>query len=301
MAEIMFPLLEPDDIEVKVKTVGQKGASVLLYKTSRTDMRILDETFGYNNWQDSYEVIDGTLFCTISIWDETKKQWISKCSNGIPSRADDDGNEVKGEASDAMKRAGFVVGIGRELYTAPFTFISIETKQDERGKWKLVDPFVKFIVSDIGYDEKRRINKLVIKNQKTGAVVYTFGAGASPKGAQKDNTPKGAEQPKKEEAPKPVKPATKPVAPPKETAPKQTVEKRTTLPVPDDAPMYKKLYDSFLERHNLTGEKFIEYRAKAVKAGKAVTQKSFKELTPDEWVSLLAMMEALYEEGFYNE
>lgn len=293
MAEIkQFPLLEPDDIEVKVKTVGQKGATVLLYKTSRTDMRILDETFGYNNWQDSYEVIDGTLFCTISIWDEEKRQWINKCSNGIPSRADDDGNEVKGEASDAMKRAGFVVGIGRELYSAPFTFINLETKQDDRGKWKLVDPFVKFVVSEIGYDEKRRINKLEIKNQKTGAVVYTFGMGSTPKNTQKNEAPKQTTPQKKEETPKAVAP--------KKTAPKQVVEKRDTLPVAENAPMHEKLYKNFLERHKLTGEKFIEYRAKAVREGKPVTQKSFKELSPEEWVSLIAMMEALYEEGFYN-
>ena len=42
-----FRVLKPEEIEVKVKQVTEKGAVALIYKTSRVDMDILDETFFY--------------------------------------------------------------------------------------------------------------------------------------------------------------------------------------------------------------------------------------------------------------
>ena len=42
----MFRLLKANEIEVKIKQVGEKGAVALLYKTARTDMEILDDTVG---------------------------------------------------------------------------------------------------------------------------------------------------------------------------------------------------------------------------------------------------------------
>ena len=39
-------------------------------------MKILDEVYGANNWQRTHEVIGGNLYCTVSIWDDGKKQWI---------------------------------------------------------------------------------------------------------------------------------------------------------------------------------------------------------------------------------
>ena len=49
-----FRLLEASDIEVKVKQVKKNGAVLLLYKTARTDMDILDETVGSENWTNDY-------------------------------------------------------------------------------------------------------------------------------------------------------------------------------------------------------------------------------------------------------
>lgn len=168
-------LLNEDEIEVKVKQVTAKGAQALLYKTSRTDMAILDETFGKFNWTDDYRDIDGVLYCGIGIRETVNDPFVWKWSNGIESRKDEDGNEVKGEASDALKRAGFLVGIGRELYTAPFIWLKVETAQKPGGKgFDLVNKFQKFSVKEIGYDDKRRINRLVIVDQD-GNVVYKHG------------------------------------------------------------------------------------------------------------------------------
>ena len=56
-------LLKANEIEVKVKQVKQNGLVALLYKTARTDMDVLDEEFGANNWQCEYEEIKGNMYC----------------------------------------------------------------------------------------------------------------------------------------------------------------------------------------------------------------------------------------------
>ena len=121
MKEFTIPLLTEQDIDCRVQSVskaktGKVGAVLLLYKDARVDMRILDLVFGPGNWQRTHEVINGNLFCSIDIWDEEKKTWVRKQDVGVESNTE----KEKGQASDAFKRAGFNVGIGRELYTGPF-------------------------------------------------------------------------------------------------------------------------------------------------------------------------------------
>ena len=113
---VSFRKLLPDEIEVRVAQTTEKYSQLLLYKTARTDMDILDETVGAENWQNDYKVIKDNLQCGIGI--KCGNEWIWKWDCGIESR-ENDGNEKKGEASDAFKRAGFRWGIGRELYSAP--------------------------------------------------------------------------------------------------------------------------------------------------------------------------------------
>ena len=168
-----FILLRADEIDVKVKQVTEKGALALLYKTARTDMAILDETFGVMNWTDDYKEIKGNLYCGIGVRETEEKPFIWKWDCGIESREDEEGNQKKGEASDAFKRAGTKLGIGRELYTSPFIFLKVETISDGK-KWQLKNKFQGFSVSQIGYDAKRNISNLVIVNDKN-EVVFTFG------------------------------------------------------------------------------------------------------------------------------
>lgn len=172
-----IPLLKAEDIECRVQSVnksksGKVGAILLLYKNARVDMRILDETFGVTGWQRSHEVINGNLFCNIDIWDEEKKCWIRKQDVGVPSNTEGE----KGEASDAFKRAGFNVGIGRELYTAPFIYVELKDGEwyETNGKIK-ASASLKFDVSEIGYDEPRReITKLSVSDGK-GTVRFSMG------------------------------------------------------------------------------------------------------------------------------
>lgn len=179
MKNFEFPLLTASQIEVKVKQVTSKGAVLLLYKTARTDMELLDAVVGPMNWAVDYREIKGNLYCGIGITEDGDR-WVWKWDCGIESRADDDGNEKKGEASDAFKRAGFKWGVGRELYTSPFTFAKVETIQDG-NRWVMNDKFARFVVKDIDYSG-RVISRLVITDSK-GNVVFSFGKGSMPVGS----------------------------------------------------------------------------------------------------------------------
>lgn len=155
-----IPLLTANDVECRIKKITNEGAALLLYKTARVDMRILDEVYGSMNWQRHHEVVNGNLFCTISVWDENKSQWVSKQDVGTESNAEAE----KGQASDAFKRAGFAWGIGRELYDSPFIWIS--------GK---VSKYDRFHVTDIQYDrEKQAFTRLTICDDK-GKERYRLG------------------------------------------------------------------------------------------------------------------------------
>ena len=163
--------LRADEIECRVQQVTEKGCVLLIYKDARVDMRILDETFGIDGWQRTHEVINGNLFCNIELWSEDKKCWIKKQDVGTESNTE----KEKGEASDSFKRAGFNVGIGRELYSSPFIWIKLDPSEIEKnaqGKPQL-SRSVKFSVSSIKYDENKDITELIISDNK-GAIRYTF-------------------------------------------------------------------------------------------------------------------------------
>lgn len=163
-------LLKASEIECRVGTMKSDGCSLLLYKDARVDMRLLDETYGAMNWKRSHEVIDGNLYCTISVWDEAKKEWVSKQDVGTESMTE----KEKGQASDSFKRAGFNWNIGRELYTAPFIWIKLEASEVSNKNGK-PSTYTKFAVKEIGYNEHREVNKLVIADEK-GRVRYSFGS-----------------------------------------------------------------------------------------------------------------------------
>lgn len=163
--------LKASEIECRAQQVKQNGCIILVYKDARVDMKILDETFGNENWQRTHEVINGNLFCNVEVWDADKKCWVKKQDVGVESNTE----AQKGEASDAFKRACFNVGIGRELYTAPFIWIALEQSEvyNKGDKWYL-NSGVKFSVKDIEYNEDREISKLVIIDSK-GAIRFELG------------------------------------------------------------------------------------------------------------------------------
>ena len=176
-----FRDLTAEEIDCRVSTCSEKGVSLLLYKDARCDMNILDETVGAMNWQRKHTRDNAN--CIVEIWDDAKKQWISKEDTGTESYTE----KEKGQASDSFKRACFNWGIGRELYTAPFIWVNASDcnmRQDSKtGKWTTYD---KFEVIDICISDKR-ITGLSIRNTKTGNIVYTFGNTKAKKGNSGSN------------------------------------------------------------------------------------------------------------------
>lgn len=159
--------IKADEINVMPKQTKKNArgayAQVLLYKDARVDMLMLDEEYSPFGWQCSYNEIKGALYCTISVWDSEHNQWVSKSSNGTESNME----ATKGEASDAFKRAGFMWGCGRELYSSPQININLnsdEYEDDYRDNTKVkLKPWVKFSVSQISVDkESREISSLTI-------------------------------------------------------------------------------------------------------------------------------------------
>lgn len=167
MGNLSFRDLRADEVECRVAQATEKGVSLLLYKDARCDMIVLDETVGAFNWKRQHDRDNAN--CTVSIWDEEKQQWISKEDTGTESNTE----AAKGLASDSFKRACFNWGIGRELYTAPFIWVSASNcKVDQKGgRWVCYD---KFAVSEMSIKDKKIVG-LAIINLSTKQTVYTYG------------------------------------------------------------------------------------------------------------------------------
>ena len=165
-----FRLLNADEIECRVSQINERGLSLLLYKTARTDANLLDETYGSERWQNDFKLVDGVLYGGIGIvFPEMNGEWVWKWDAGTESNTEAE----KGRASDAFKRAGFKWGIGRELYSAPFIWISADKctiKEGRNGKLACND---NFIVSKISYDAQSNIRQLEIRAKNV--VVYSMG------------------------------------------------------------------------------------------------------------------------------
>lgn len=163
-----FRDLTADEIECRVQSVKENGLVLLLYKDARVDMNILDETVGSANWQREHYECKGNLFCRVgidvnAIHEIAEPRWVFKSDCGTESNTE----AQKGEASDSFKRACFNWGIGRELYTAPFTWIPAEKcniKESKNNQGKTVfSCYDKFIVEKI-IIENKQITALAIYN-----------------------------------------------------------------------------------------------------------------------------------------
>ena len=177
---IKFRNLVEDEIECRVQQVKEKGLVLLLYKNARCDMNILDETVGAMNWQREHYECKGNLFCKVGInlnyvIPEASPEWIYKSDCGAESNTE----KEKGEASDSFKRACVNWGVGRELYTAPFIWIS---EKDSKGKenynsytknGKLATND-KFIVERIVITEEKKITGVSIINASLNKRVYVW-------------------------------------------------------------------------------------------------------------------------------
>lgn len=184
----MFRDLRADEIECRVQSVKKNGLVLLLYKDARCDMNILDEAVGPERWMREHYECKGNLFCKVGIVCETKNndrvfpEWVWKSDCGTESNTE----AQKGEASDSFKRACFNWGIGRELYTSPFIWVSDTNCKIENSKC-----FDKFEVTSVTIENKK-ITALEIYNETQKCVAFSWDikkkGGAKPK-----ETPKAPE------------------------------------------------------------------------------------------------------------
>lgn len=168
--ELRFRNLKAEEIECRVNQIQSNWCSLLLYKDARCDMNILDETIGDLNWKRDHKELKGNIYCGVSIYDENKKEWITKWDAGKESNTEAE----KGEASDSFKRACVNFGIGRELYTSPSIFIlprkDMVKKDKEHEFYKndkdKYETKTRFNVEYIDYDKNNAIKDLIIRDDK---------------------------------------------------------------------------------------------------------------------------------------
>lgn len=144
--------LNKDEIECRLQSVNNDTAYFLLYKTPRTDVKVLTEAYG-DKWKNEFHCIDGKLYCTISVWNEQIQAWVSRSNVGTESNIE----QEKGQASDAIKRAGFMWEIGSELYTAPQIKVDLTPADLYNGKCNL-----KLTIKEINISPEHKIKRLVL-------------------------------------------------------------------------------------------------------------------------------------------
>ncbi len=149
----MFRKLKVTEVEARVITeYPNGGVDIAVYKDARVDANILDETVGAMNWQKEYT--NSNRNCILHIRDRDTKQWISKEDVGE--------GQGKALASDSFKRAGFVWGIGRELYTCPHIYFRPEELSED---FQAVND--RFEITDILY-EGDCISSITVLNATMG-------------------------------------------------------------------------------------------------------------------------------------
>ena len=165
-----FRLLKADEIDVRVAQIQSNWLTLLLYKDARVDMDILDETVGCMNWK--REHLRDNANCIVSIYDEVKREWVSKEDTGTESFSEAE----KGLASDSFKRACVNWGIGRELYTSPTIFIFPNKDMTPKGKDN------EFYLNDKGkYEAEAAVQAASLKYQSNpptslfGSIGYAIG------------------------------------------------------------------------------------------------------------------------------
>ena len=167
MKNNMFRTLKAEEIEVRVQSVKNGKANMLLYIDSRAVTKLLDETVGPMNWQTEFYEVNGQTIGKLGIWDSEKQQWIWKSDTGTESNIE----AVKGLISDVYKRMISRWGVV-ELYSSP----KIVLDDDGYGN-------TGYRVSEILYDSERNITHLVLVN-RFGKEVFRWDEGQRPQVAQ---------------------------------------------------------------------------------------------------------------------
>lgn len=148
-------MIKLNDIKFRIGSTGKNKdgipfATCLIYIDARTAYDELDARYGNLNWQYTWELVEGQKWAIrgiLKINNYPNKEWIMFSDVGYPNESKkqswdknqyiensvDDTEWLKDAVSDALKRCAVQVGIGRELYDAPFLY-SEEVKVGSNGK-----------------------------------------------------------------------------------------------------------------------------------------------------------------------
>lgn len=120
---------DPKDIEWKpgATTRDKSKGLAMAYITARAVQERLDEVFGPGNWKNEFRPgPEGGVLCRIYFKNDDG-EWVWR-EDGADNT---DVEAVKGGLSNAMKRAGAALGIGRYLYDLPAQWVPL----NERGRF----------------------------------------------------------------------------------------------------------------------------------------------------------------------
>ena len=134
--QIKQALREPtpqDRIKWRVgfKNMDKGYAMMLAYIDARYVQDRLDDVVGSENWSVSYNKIDNSLFCAITVT-FPNGEMVTKSDCGTET----DVEAEKGQASDAFKRAGVMFGIGRDLYDLGDHYADLNSNGYVDKNWK---------------------------------------------------------------------------------------------------------------------------------------------------------------------
>ena len=197
-------LLTKHDIDVRVSNVtdgnGVVKVMLLLYKDARVDMKILDELYTPLGWKRTHKMIGDRMYCSVEVWDEAKGVWVGKEDVGTESNTEAE----KGQASDSFKRACVNWGIGRELYSAPRIYVTLNQGEFYYDRNNRLKVSATFSVNRIEYDVKERIIKELDIVDKYGNVRYSM---TNPQSQSTTQQPSPAVQARRQAANRPAQPA----------------------------------------------------------------------------------------------
>lgn len=204
-------LLTKEDIDVRVSNVTDNNGTIkvmlLLYKDARVDMKILDELYTPMGWKRSHKMIGDRLYCLVEVWNGS--EWVGKEDVGVESNTEAE----KGQASDSFKRACVNWGIGRELYSAPRIYVTLNQGEYYYDRNNRLKVSASFSVSRIEYDVKSRIITGLDIVDSRGTLRYSLGGRVSQQ-PQQASQPSQAVQARRAAAGRPAtapKPAYTPI------------------------------------------------------------------------------------------
>tara|TARA_R110000803_G_scaffold10754_3_gene32600 strand:+ start:2236 stop:3174 length:939 start_codon:yes stop_codon:yes gene_type:complete len=120
LQKMRSPFLD-EEVEWRMDRLQGQNAVLLAYLNGRSVMKRLDDCFGPEGWQNKLEIVDmgGAQHFVASIGIKLAGEWIWKTDAAGHRKMHGQGSdlhETKAGASDSLKRAAVLWGMGRNLY-----------------------------------------------------------------------------------------------------------------------------------------------------------------------------------------